>query len=54
MRNTILIDGNISLMRAVEKFDYARGARFSTYATSAITKNFSHTLGRFCSCPPSS
>jgi RNA polymerase primary sigma factor/RNA polymerase sigma factor len=42
----LVSDGNISLMRAVEKFDYARGARFSTYATSAIIKNFSNSISR--------
>jgi RNA polymerase primary sigma factor/RNA polymerase sigma factor len=39
-------DGNISLRRAVEKFDYGRGFRFSTYATWAIMKNFSQTIPR--------
>lgn len=42
----LVSDGNISLMRAVEKFDYARGARFSTYATCAIIKNFTQTISR--------
>jgi RNA polymerase primary sigma factor/RNA polymerase sigma factor len=35
----LVSDGNISLMRAVEKFDYARGTRFSTYAACAIIRN---------------
>jgi RNA polymerase primary sigma factor/RNA polymerase sigma factor len=42
----LVSDGNISLMRAVEKFDYARGFRFSTYATWAIIKNFTQSISR--------
>jgi RNA polymerase sigma factor (sigma-70 family) len=37
-------DGNMSLMRAVEKFDYGRGNKFSTYATWAIMKNFARSI----------
>jgi len=33
-------EGNISLMKAVEKFDYTRGFKFSTYATWALQKNY--------------
>lgn len=40
----LVSDGNISLMRAVEKFDYSRGNKFSTYATWAITKNFARSI----------
>ena len=40
----LVSDGNISLMRAVEKFDYARGTRFSTYAACAIIRNFVQTI----------
>lgn len=36
----LVSDGNESLIRAVEKFDFARGYRFSTYATWAIRRNF--------------
>jgi RNA polymerase primary sigma factor len=40
----IVSDGNVSLMRAVEKFDYARGFKFSTYASWAIIKNYARTV----------
>ncbi len=33
-------DATIWLMRAVETFDFARGTRFTTYASYAIMKNF--------------
>jgi len=40
----LVSDGNQSLMRAVEGFDFARGNKFSTYASWAIQKNFSRTI----------
>jgi len=40
----LLSDGNMSLMRAVEKFDYSRGNKFSTYASWAIMKNFARSI----------
>lgn len=40
----LVSDGNISLIRAVEKFDFSRGFKFSTYATWAIIKNFARTI----------
>ncbi len=40
----LVSDGNVSLMRAVEKFDFARGNKFSTYASWAIIKNFARTI----------
>jgi RNA polymerase sigma factor (sigma-70 family) len=40
----LMSDGAISLMRAVEKFDYGRGFKFSTYATWAIMKNFARSI----------
>ena len=40
----LVSDGNMSLIRAVEKFDFARGNKFSTYASWAIMKNFASTI----------
>src|SRR5947209_18253019 len=40
----LLSDGNMSLIRAVEKFDYGRGFKFSTYASWAIMKNFARSI----------
>ena len=37
-------DGNLSLIRAVEKFDYSRGFKLSTYASWAIMKNFARAI----------
>lgn len=40
----LISDGNVSLMRAVDKFDYARGFKFSTYASWAVMKNFARSI----------
>lgn len=40
----LISDGNMALIRAVEKFDYSRGFRFSTYATWAITRAFARSV----------
>ena len=51
----LVSDGNMSLIRAVDKFDFSRGNKFSTYASWAIMKNFARTIpnafrhrDRFC------
>jgi RNA polymerase sigma factor (sigma-70 family) len=41
---SLVSDGNMSLIRAAEKFDYSRGNKFSTYASWAIMKNFARTI----------
>ena len=40
----LLSDGNLSLIKAVDKFDYSRGFKFSTYASWAIMKNFARSI----------
>jgi RNA polymerase primary sigma factor len=40
----LISDANYSLMLAAEKFDFARGNKFSTYASWDIMKNFHRTI----------
>jgi RNA polymerase primary sigma factor len=40
----LLSDGNLLLLRAVEKFDFSRGFKFSTYASWVIMKNFARSI----------
>jgi RNA polymerase primary sigma factor/RNA polymerase sigma factor len=42
----LISEGNESLMRALEKFDYTRGFKFSTYASWAIKRNFVRAFAR--------
>jgi RNA polymerase sigma factor (sigma-70 family) len=42
----LISDGNLALMRAANKFDCARGYKFSTYACRAILKSFSRVASR--------
>ena len=39
-------DGVLSLMEAIEKFDFSRGFRFSTYATHCIRRSFYRRIER--------
>lgn len=41
---TLVSDGNMSLLAAIEKFDYTKGFKFSTYASWAIIKNFAKSI----------
>jgi RNA polymerase primary sigma factor len=40
----LLSDGIVALMHTVDKFDYSRGFRFSTYAYRAIARNAYRTI----------
>ncbi len=40
----LISEGNYSLMRAIEKYDYIKGFRFSTYASWVIAKDFAHKV----------
>lgn len=40
----LVSDGNVSLMRAIDKFDYTRGFKLSTYCSWAIMKNYARSV----------
>ena len=40
----LISDGNMTLMRAVESFDFHKGNRLSTYATLALMKGFAREI----------
>jgi len=42
----LVSEGNLALLRSVDKFDCARGFKFSTYACRAILKSFSRVAVR--------
>ncbi len=42
----LVSEGNLALLRSVDKFDCSRGFKFSTYACRAILKSFSRVASR--------
>lgn len=45
-QSDLISEGNMALLRSVDKFDTARGFKFSTYACRAILKSFSRVATR--------
>ncbi len=45
-QSDLISEGNLALLRAVDKFDCSRGFKFSTYACRAILKAFSRVATR--------
>ena len=44
----LISEGNMALLRAIEKFDVSRGYKFSTYACRVILKSFSRLASKTC------
>jgi len=44
--NEMVSEGNMALLRSIEKFDFDRGHKFSTYACRAILKAFSRATSK--------
>ena len=42
----LVSEGNMALLRAIDKFDASRGFKFSTYACRAILKGFNRMAGK--------
>ncbi|MCA9187469.1 MAG: sigma-70 family RNA polymerase sigma factor [Pirellulaceae bacterium] len=42
-----LAEGNSILLNAIDKFDYSRGYRFSTYATAAVQRHIYRLIKRY-------
>lgn len=42
----LISEGHLALLNAVDKFDYDRGFRFSTYATHAVQRTYFRSLKR--------
>lgn len=42
----LISEGNVALLNAIEKFDYSRGFKFSTYATWAIVNSIRRSIPR--------
>ena len=40
----LVSEGNLSLVHAVERFDYTRGFRFATFASWTISKDYAHKI----------
>jgi len=43
----LIEEGNLGIMKAIDKFDYRRGCKFSTYATYAIKTGIQRAIGNF-------